>query len=83
MASASYRRCQGHRGACQADCDFLGRNPAEPCWGEVNVYAADYDGEDEYERHACEGHSEARAGLNGYRPETSAVPPSSRDKPDT
>ena len=38
-----------------------------PCWGDVYVVDEDYDGDDYYWVHACEGHADVRMGVP-YRP---------------
>ena len=48
--SPSYRPSE----CCNADC-HLGTE-TEPCWGEVEVVDEEYDEQDSYWVHACQGH---------------------------
>ncbi len=51
-SSESYRKSECC-GGC--DCDFLGENEDEPCWGQVTYTCVEL-GEDLYPAHVCQGH---------------------------
>ena len=55
---------------CGDDCFAFGLNPAEPCWGDVHIVSEEYDGEDYYWVHECEGHSGCFDGGKKYKPQT-------------
>ena len=50
-------------------CDWYGRNPNEPCWGEVRV-VQDYP---ESYTHFCRGHEPCALDGEPYRPEEAEV----------
>lgn len=50
------------------DCYRLDSEDAEPCWGQVRVIAEDYDEDDYWWIHACEGHEDCPY-LDKYKPE--------------
>lgn len=66
MKSKSYNP----HSCCGADCNNLGDNPEEPCWGDVEVVDEIYDEdiEDYSCLHMCQGHIGAYYG-NGYTKE--------------
>lgn len=43
---------------CGADCNLLGNDPNEPCWGDVTCIDEIYDedAEDHFWLHLCKGH---------------------------
>ena len=44
---------------CGEDCEFYGKNPKEPCWGQVNVVDEIEIGDGDYKWiHECEGHDD-------------------------
>lgn len=47
------------KGTCcpEADCYLFGTD-AEPCWGQVAVVAEEYNEDDCWWIHACEGHED-------------------------
>lgn len=55
------------------DCDWLGDNEDEPCWGQTTVtdewWYDDENGSDSGWIHACEGHSECYEGKSYIRKE--------------
>lgn len=65
--SPSYRSSE----CCNADC-HLG-TVTEPCWGEVEVVDEEYDEQDYYWVHACQGHKILWDGIP-YVPESVESP---------
>jgi hypothetical protein len=52
MKSESYKISD----CCGADCNFENNSSDEPCWGEVEVVGEEYNDEDYWWIHACQGH---------------------------
>lgn len=49
---------------CGADCWAHELYPDKPCWGDVEVVDEEYDGDDYWWIHECEGHRGTRDGEN-------------------
>ena len=59
---------------CGEDCIFYGKNPKEPCWGQVDVVdeIETVDGDWEW-IHECEGHDDCWDRKGNYRPAPLAI----------
>lgn len=52
-----YLDCYNPSACCDTDCNLLGSNPEEPCWGDVSVVDEVEDENGDYVWvHSCSGH---------------------------